>query len=278
MTDFAQRFEGAALITGASSGIGAALARSLASRGMDLVLVARRESRLQALAEEVSRTHSVRTHLVVQDLFDPEAPRAIRASAEGAGLQVGLLVNNAGFTTYGAFHEAEHDSQGRIIGLHCGVPVALTEAFLPGMVARRRGGVIFVASMAGFQPTPYMATYGASKAFLLSLSEALWAELRPQGIDVLALCPGYVATEFHDLAGTQDLPSPQALSAEAIAERALQALGRHPSLVPGLLNALVAGSVRFLPRRWVAAMAARSLAPKPAPALTEAADTEGSTL
>jgi len=272
MTGFAERFGGAALITGASSGIGEVFARALAARGMDLVLVARREDRLRRLGDELAQAYGVRALPVVQDVAVREAPQVLRAVTEEAGLQVGLLVNNAGFTSYGAFQDFNDGSHARMVDLHCGAPLALTEAFLPDMVARGRGGIIFVASMAGFQPTPYMAVYGATKAFKLSLAEALWVELRPRGIDVLGLCPGFVDTEFHELAGTHDLPRAGALSAEVVVERALAALGRRSSVVPGALNRLMLCGVRVLPRSWVAALAGRSLAPKHALPKQPAAD------
>ncbi len=271
MDRFKQKYGAGALITGASSGIGEALARALAARQMDLVLVARREDRLRDLGKALEAAHGVRVVAVAQDVTAAEAPVAIRAAAAGAGIDVGLLINNAGFTTYGEFHATDDGSQARMVDLHCRAPVALTEAFRPEMIARGRGGLIFVASMAGYQPTPYMATYGATKAFKRSFAEALSAELRPYGIDVLGLCPGFVPTEFQELSGTQDLPNPGALSAATVAEEALGALGRQVSLVPGLRNQLSLGIARFLPRSWVIALTARALRPKRAlPGLEQA--------
>ena len=262
MNRFTQRYGAGALITGASSGIGEALARALAARQMDLVLVARREDRLRDLGKALEAEHGVRAIAVAQDITEAAAPREIRAAAADAAIDVGLLINNAGFTTYGEFHATDDGSQASMVDLHCRAPVALTEAFLPEMIARGRGGLIFVASMASYQPTPYMATYGATKAFKRSLAEALAAELRPYGIDVLGLCPGYVPTEFQELSGTQDIPRPGAMSAAAVAEAALAALGRQASLVPGLRNQMSLGIARFLPRTWVTALTARALKPK----------------
>ena len=271
MLHFKDRYGAGALITGASSGIGKALAWALAARKMDLVLVARRKNRLQDLAAALSAAHGVKVLAVTQDLTESEAPGAIRAAAARAGIDVGLLINNAGFTTYGEFHAANDGSQARMVDLHCRAPIVLTEAFLPEMVARARGGLIFVASMAGYQATPYMATYGATKAFKLSFAEALWAELQPFGIDVLGVCPGYVPTEFQELSGTEDLPNPGAMSAEAVAEEALATLGRQSSLVPGVRNRLTLRFARFLPRQLVVALTARTLKPKRAlPVLVEA--------
>ncbi len=271
MDRFRQRYGSGALITGASSGIGEALARALAARQMDLVLVARRGDRLRQLGQALEAAHGVRVVAVTQDITAEEAPGAIRAAVARAGIDVGLLINNAGFTTYGEFHATNDGSQSRMVDLHCRAPVALTEAFLPEMIARGRGGLIFVASMAGYQPTPYMATYGATKAFKLSFAHALGAELRPYGIDVLGLCPGYVPTEFQELSGTHDLPAPGVLSAEAVAEEALRVLGRRPAVVPGLRNQLSLGIARILPRSWVTALTARALKPKRAlPGLEEA--------
>jgi short-subunit dehydrogenase len=256
-------YGGAALVTGASSGLGEAFARKLASLGLDLILVARREERLNQLAEELKANHGIRTLVVVQDLVAPDAVSAVESQIQDAGWEVGLLVNNAGFGSYGAFEDLEEASETRMVELNSRVPVALTRRFVPGMVARGRGGVIIVASMAGYQPVPYLATYGATKAFDLSFAEALWAELKPQGVDVLALCPGYVDTGFQAVAGVEDMPVHGAvLTPDAVVECAMDALGSKPSVVPGVRNKVLSFMPRVLPRAFVARAAANVYRPK----------------
>lgn len=256
---YAERFGGAALITGASAGIGRAFAAALARRGMDLILVARRHALLDGLKAELTGTRVV---TVALDLCEPDAPRKLADAVAREGLEVGLLINNAGVGTYGSFAELPADAEARMVDLNCKVPLLLTHTFVPRMVEARRGGVVFVASLAAFQPTPYLATYGATKAFDLMLGEALWAELRPHGVDVLALCPGYVVTEFHQAAQAEAMPARGAvLPAEQVVEIGLAALGKTPSVIPGGVNKLLSAGARFAPRSLVASMARRFNAP-----------------
>ena len=255
---FARRFGGAALVTGASAGIGASFARALAQRGMDLVLVARRVERLEALGSELSEAHGVRAEALAADLTEDDAAERLLRATEERGLAVGLLVNNAGFGAFGPFAEMDPERARRMIDLNCRAPVALTHAFLPAMRARGRGGLVFVASTASYQPTPWMAVYGATKAFDLMIAEALWVELAGTGIEVIALSPGNTRTEFHDIAGVHDLPAlGGSMDADAVVERALRRLGRGPSTIPGALNRLAAWSTRLLPRGAVARAAGR---------------------
>lgn len=179
-----------ALITGASMGIGAAFARELAARGMNLVLVARSVDRLQALADELTPRHGIRVEVVPADLSQPDAGRAIAETCSRLGLEVHLLVNNAGFGTSGPFHTISPERERDEVMVNVLAVVDLTHRFLPGMRARKAGGIINVASTAAFQPIPYLAVYAASKAFVLSFSEALWAECQEEAVRVLALCPG----------------------------------------------------------------------------------------
>lgn len=185
----------ACLVTGASAGIGAELARELARRGHNLLLVARREDRLRALAEELERDHHVRAVVEVCDLGDTEGRERLIERVEAHGPQVETLVNNAGFTGVGDVHSHPADQLG-MVKVNVEALVALTATFLPAMVERRRGAIINVASLAAFQPLPTQATYAATKAFVLSFSEATWAEARRSGVTVTALCPGPVASEF----------------------------------------------------------------------------------
>ncbi|GHO46815.1 SDR family NAD(P)-dependent oxidoreductase [Ktedonospora formicarum] len=186
-----------ALITGASSGIGETFARELAVRGMHLILVARSEAPLRTLATELAETYNIRSEVIVADLSQPEAIAKVQDTVQTFGLHVGLLVNNAGFGTYDNFDALDPARDHQQVMLNVTAVVDLTHAFLPQMAARGEGAILNVASMAAFIPTPYMAVYAASKAFVLSFSESLWAEYRQRGIQVLALCPGQVETAFH---------------------------------------------------------------------------------
>jgi short-subunit dehydrogenase len=195
------RSDGAALVTGASAGIGGAIAHELARREHNLVLVARRRDRLEALAEELEGEYGVRTEVVPCDLGDAEARGELPAQVHDTGLDVDILVNNAGFATSGPFHEADPDRELEQVRVLVEAVVALTRAFSPAMVERRAGAILNVASTAGMQPLPYNAGYSAAKAYVLTFSEALHQELGGRGITVTALAPGPVATDFWDIAG-----------------------------------------------------------------------------
>ncbi len=266
MQQLSDRYGGAALVTGASSGFGEAFARALAARGMDVVLVARRKEKLDALATELQAQHSITATVLAQDLTAPDADTALLAQVDAAGIEVGLLVNNAGFGNYGAFLDQDPGSEAGMVDLNCRAVLAMTHRFARPMVDRGRGGVIIVASMAGFQPTPYLSTYGATKAFDLMLAEALWAELKPLGVDVLGLCPGYVETGFQAVADAGEMPvHGSVLSSEEVVTAALDALGVQPSIVPGVLNKLLTFGGRLAPRSFVAQSAMRLNRPKDAP-------------
>ena len=191
----------AAVVTGASSGLGAELARVSAAAGWDLLLVARREERLRALAAELEAAHGVAAHVAPIDLSRPGAVAEVVAAAERHGLDVACLVCAAGFGTYGPFVGLDLERALAELQVNAAAPLALSRAFLPRMVARGRGRVLLVSSVAGFQPGPYMATYHASKAFLTWFGEALAEELRGTGVTVTVSCPGPLATEFDEVAG-----------------------------------------------------------------------------
>ena len=255
---FRERFGGAALVTGASSGIGEAFARSLAARGMDLILVARRRDRLASLATALAAAHGVRAVGIEHDLARPDVHVTLASAVRSTGLDVGLLVNNAGFGAHGEFAagSAEHDA--RMIDVNCRAPVLLTHAFLPEMRARETGGIVFVASIAGYQPTPLFSVYGATKAFDLMIAESLWAELRELGIAVLAVSPGYTPTEFQTVAKSDDPRPPGGTTTpREVAEAALDAIGAGPSVIPGVMNELLVTASRFTPRRVALDMALR---------------------
>lgn len=260
MTGFSQRFGGAAVVTGASSGIGEAFAKALAARGMDVVLVARRSERLEALARSLESQHSVRTLCVSLDLSVADAAERLSKAVHDAGWSVGLLVNNAGFGLHGPFETHSAERLTEMVDVNCRAPVALTRAFVPQMVSRAKGGVIFVASTGAYQPAPYLATYAASKAFGLYLGEALWAEMQSKGVSVLAVSPGFTPTGFQEVAGTTDQGAALGVATpEAVVETALEALGDKPSVVHGVRNAAVAAVTQMLPRQWVVAAGARVL-------------------
>ncbi|HEX8166894.1 MAG TPA: SDR family oxidoreductase [Beijerinckiaceae bacterium] len=191
------------LITGASSGIGAELARVFAGKGYSLLLTARREDRLAMLAAELSGKHGVPVETLVFDLEDPVAPQALFQAVEGREIALHTLVNNAGFGLRGKFATLPFDQQAAMVELNVATPTKLSRLFLPGLIERRRGGILNVASTAAFQAGPHMAVYYATKAYLLSLSEALHEEAKPHGVVVTALCPGPTPTEFSARASLQ---------------------------------------------------------------------------
>ena len=239
-----------AVVTGASAGIGQAFARRLAAANVNTVLVARRRDRLAALADELSREHGTQSRVVVEDLEREDA--AQRIGEQVKDLDVGILVNNAGFSAAGRFERVPLDRHIAMIRVNCMAVAALTHVFLPRMKARGRGAIVIVASAAGYQPVPLAGTYGATKAFDLMLAEALWSENRGTGVDVLALSPGPVDTEFQAVAGETAHPG---ATPESVVDVALGALGRKPSVVAGGFNKARAWSVRLAPRALVARMA-----------------------
>jgi len=219
---------GVALITGASSGIGEEFARQLAARGHDLVLVARRADRLEQLAAELPS----RVHVVPCDLGADAAGLAPRVAE--LGVDVDLLVNNAGFGNHDRFWEIAEGRDAAQVRLNCEAVVTLTRAFLPAMIERGSGGIVNMASIFGFQPMPYEAVYGASKAFLVSFSQALRTELRGTGVRVLAVCPGPVATEFQETAGVGGIKLVGKIPVERVVAQALRAYDRDAgAIVPG---------------------------------------------
>jgi uncharacterized protein len=249
-----------ALITGASSGIGLELARLFAANGSDLVLVARSGEKLQSLAEELMQTHQVAVKVLAMDLARPEAPQQIFDLLREQGHRVDVLVNNAGFGARGKLVEIGLEKQLEMVRLNSLSLLHLTRLFLPAILERKRGGLLNVASTAAFQPGPNMAVYFATKAFVLSLSEALFEEVRGTGVHVTCLAPGPTATAFAAVADMEDsrLFSLGTLSAEEVAKAGYRGFRRGKALVvPGVANRLVAFSVRFTPRWLVRKIAAR---------------------
>ncbi len=219
---------------------------------MDLALVAHGQDRLAALAAAIEAKHGVRAVPVPTDLALPDCAERIRAGVEAAGLTVGLLVNNAGYGLFGNFFDRDPADQAAMVDVNCRAPAMLARRFAPDMKARGRGGIIFVASTAAYQPTPYMATYSATKVFDLFLAEALWAELAGHGVEVLALSPGHVRTGFQARSGDPIRNPPGGVSTpEAIVATALAALGKKPSVISGWRNVAMTRLIGLLPRKTV---------------------------
>lgn len=252
-----------ALITGASAGIGWALAEQLAAGGTNLVLTARRADRLQKLAAELSAKHQVQTEVFVADLVRPEAPAAIYAFTAGKNIELELLINNAGFGAFGYTHELPVEKLLDMIHVNCSAVVHLTRLYLPAMVARRHGDVLIVGSTASFQAVPFLAVYAATKSFDLLFAQAVAEEVRESGVRVCALCPGSTETEFQQVAQEPDRPMRVAESAEKVARVGLEALARGKSyVVSGAFNRLMLEAERLAPRRFVVKMAARMMRPR----------------
>ena len=245
-----------ALVTGASSGIGEAFARELGARRMQLILTGRDEGRLGRIADEIA-ANDIRVERVVIDLAEPGAPERLKAAVDGFGLVPDLLVNNAGGGLIGTFTEMPLDAQLGMVRVNVEALVALTGLFLPAMLDRGHGGIVNTSSAAGLQPLPHFAVYGATKAFVNSFSQALWAEVRGRGVRVIAVCPGPVTdTRFGDRAGGTSraafpaLTKRRELSREAVVAAALRGLERgDPLVVPGLANRLMSGLAGLVPRR-----------------------------
>lgn len=253
-----------ALITGASSGIGAELARIHASRGGDLVITARRQKELEQLKADLESRHGCKVHVIVKDLAEPDASQAIHSDLGSRGIQIDYLVNNAGFGSRGLFYQQEWATNEAMINVNVLALAALTRVFLPGMVARRSGRILNVASMAGFLPGPLQAVYYATKAFVISFSEAIANELAGTGVTVTALCPGPVETEFARRAGTQDVQGfTRMASAHEVAQAGYDAmLQGRTMVVPGLLNKLAIHVLLRLAPRSLATRISRSMMEK----------------
>jgi short-subunit dehydrogenase len=241
------------LITGASSGIGAELARGLAARGHGVTLVARREERLRSLAAELTEEHDVLAEVVAADVSGAEGRALLREELAARSLDVEVLVNNAGFGSGGPFVELDGAREAEMVRTNVEAVVALCSDYLPAMASRGRGAVLNVASLIAFQPVPFQATYGASKAFVLSFTDALHEELRDKGVTVTAVCPGPVRTEFGEQGGfggaDERIPGPLWLSAAKVARDALAAVERGERVtVPGAGNRLAALWGQHLPR------------------------------
>ena len=249
-----------ALVTGASAGIGAALARRIAREGKNVALVARRLDRLESLAREIERDAKVSAHAIASDLLAPGAPAELVAEVERRGLTVDWLVNNAGFGTVGRFYKLPVERELEELRLNVGVLMELTRRFLPAMVQRGRGAVMNISSMAAFAPGPYMATYCATKAFVLSFSESIANEVKDTGVHVLCVCPGFTRTEFHDVSRHEKswIMRNTELTAPQVARAGLNGLVRGKFLiVPGWWYKTMWLGASILPRWVTSAISAR---------------------
>lgn len=240
------------LITGASGGIGYDFAKEFASHGYDVVLVARNQAKLEQVAQELIAAHGIQATILAQDLNAAGAPQIIFDQLEQAGITIDVLVNNAGFASYGFFHELDLQKELDMVQLNVAVLVHLTHLFLPGMVARHQGKILNLASTAAFQPGPLMAVYYATKAFVLSFSEAIANELEGTGVTVTALCPGPTESGFQARAAMQDSKLVQngLMDAATVAKDGYMGLLEGKTvIIPGLFNKIGAVAPRFVPRK-----------------------------
>lgn len=253
-----------ALITGASSGIGEAFANALAAQGLDLILVARSEDRLRSLAKQLAEVHARRVEVVTADLSLAGAALKVKTAVDALGMPVDLLINNAGFGTVGSFVKQEPERERQEILLNAAAVVDMAHAFLPGMLQRKQGGIINVASAAAFQPLPFMAVYAATKAFVLSFSHALRGEVRSKGITVTALCPGPVDTPFFEATGVDKLrdtvPRGMMVTAERVVSDCLKAFKAGKAVcIPGTATKLMAAAGHLTPRGLLARFTAKAI-------------------
>jgi short-subunit dehydrogenase len=242
-----------ALVTGASAGIGQAFAEVFGKYGFNLILTARREDRLQAIATELSAKHRVQAYAIVADLADPKAPERLVNEIKSKGLRVDALINNAGFGVPGRYVSTKWEQQRDFIQVLVTAPCELAHRLVPDMVARKKGYIINVASLAGMMPSAAGATlYGASKSFMVQFSRALHLELEKDGVNVTAVCPGFTYSEFHDVTGARErvskMPEFMWMTAEAVAEEGYQAVMRNKAVhINGRVNKGVALLAKYLP-------------------------------
>jgi short-subunit dehydrogenase len=252
-----------ALVTGASYGIGEAFVRRLAAAGANLIVTARSLDRLNALANEIRARHGVNVMVVEADLARPSAPEEIFRATETGGLQVDLLVNNAGFGAAGDFVDVPLARQLEMIQVNVGALVALSHLYLQPMIKRRQGAIIQVSSTAAFQGVPYTAIYAATKSFILNFGEGLWGECREYGVRVLTLCPGPTATNFQAVSGTSKMRNPSTRqSPEDVVDAALQALANGRGVaVSGFANRVMVAAERLVPRSLATRVAGKLFRP-----------------
>lgn len=261
MATFIESYGPWALVTGASSGIGAEFAKQLAGRGMNLVLVARRERKLTELAQTLMKKHGVEVRVATADLARPDFLAEIVEITDS--LEIGLLVNCAGFSVTGSFLHNDIQKELDMLHVNCRAPVLLAHKFGKLMAARKRGGIVFVSSSVAYSPVPFWTNYSATKVHSAFFGEGLSHELKQEGIDVLTVCPGGTKTEFQEVAGIRDTG---AMSASSVVTSALRNLGKKTLIVPGWHNRfLYAGVSRLLPKRlklWLFSCVIRTMQTK----------------
>lgn len=253
MTDFRNRYGAWALITGASSGLGAEFARQLAAQKLDLILVARRADRLKELATALKLEHGIQVKVVPLDLAKPNFIATLKKHT--AKLNIGLVINNAGFGMSGEFTENNLDYELRMLDVNCRAPLIIAHEYGKIMASHRRGGIIMVSSVVSFQAVPYMTHYAATKVYDLLLGEGLWYEMKKYGVDVVTLCPGATETEFSNVAETK--PVPGAMPAPPVVAAALDALGHKPYVTAGFKNKFMVFMTRLAPRSMSTRIAAQ---------------------
>lgn len=246
-----------ALVTGASSGIGKAYAEELASKGCHVILASRSKEKLDILAEKLTSTYKIQAFSIMSDLSQSDSVEKLVSQIKDLGLNVDILINNAGFSTFGAFEKISHERENEEITVNITSLVTLTHHLLPHMQQQKEGIIVNVASIAAFQPTSYAAVYSASKAFVLSFSEALWAENRKLGVRILALCPGPTKTNFFNVAGIEHLPG-GAKTPQEVVKTAFRGIEKDKSYVTiGIRNYLMCNVTRLLSRKFVVAATER---------------------
>lgn len=247
MNNIIFKYDGWALITGASSGIGKEFAKKLAEFGINLIITARRKDRLEELAKELSVKYKVEVVSIATDLSKDNFMEIIKN--EVGNKEIGILINNAGYGSTGEFKDADSKHEIEMVRTNCLAPTILTHHFLPQMIQRKKGAIIFVGSVVGYMPVPFMATYSATKVFNIFLGEALSWELKKHNIDVLAINPGGTDTEFQRIAKASSGPRPR--TPVQVVDTALKALGKKPSVIDGGMNKLLTIFVRLLPRKMM---------------------------
>ncbi len=249
MWTFKTKYGPWALIAGASVGLGAAFAEELASKGLNLVLIARRKEQLEKLADDIQTRYNVTVKPIQQDLAAPDMLENIQSQTND--IQIGLVVYNTAYMLIGSFFDHAMENQLRHIDVNCRGPLMLSYHFGKKMIERKNGGILLMTSLSGFQGAPWLSTYGATKAFNLVLAEGLWAELKDDGIDVLACCAGATSTPNFVESKPNDLGimAPNPLTPETVAKEAVAALGKKPTVIPGFVYRLAAFITGLLPRQ-----------------------------
>ncbi len=252
MTSFQEKYGPWALVTGASSGIGAEFAKQLAERNLNLILIARRKEKLEHLGRSLEKKNKIQVETITADLSRSDFMSLISPVAQTR--EIGLLVNNAGFGIGGHFLEHDLERELALLDVNCRAPLILAHEIGRKMTERRRGGIIFVSSVSAYMATPFEASYAASKVYELFLGESLWYELKQQGVDVLSLCPGSTMTEFHEISGTRAFA---AMPVEPVVALALKKLGKKQSVIAGWHNRLLVSLAKIVPRRMITILAGK---------------------